>query len=472
MKKIIVVFLTIALLLSMAACGNDGNGKVRIDEGKEADYQFATSCLDEFLYHGYFTSADGTVCILNDAAEQLYNLFFALGDYRDSEEIFSRFSVLEDQLLYTTVIYADENWQPLPGEEEDFDTLYYYNADGTVEVEYSIGESGVHVLYFLYDGNGNNTRTDSCVIYYDMSYGDFSIITTDLYEYDEYGTVVRQVHRSSDEIYWDASWTATYDAEGKILTRCVAGEDVNPDFNTDYYTYDEKGQLIQVEYAGGWTNTYEYDDAGNMTYDSFYHLIYENSRVVKKTYDDGRLWNCVYGTAYTFDSTGLLVRNDMGENDISDDLSYTLDENLGGYVITGIGSCKDKVLNIPKYIEEIPVVGIDDEAFEGNTNITALYLPTTIRYIGDSIVYKCTSLEILSFPFAVEMPGISQCDDIKEVYYGGSINQFKMINAYDIENEMVASDQSVTIHCKDGDLVCEGGRILSEICNSLLDAEN
>ena len=71
-------------------------------------------------------------------------------------------------------------------------------------------------------------------------------------------------------------------------------------------------------------------------------------------------------------------------------LAFT--ENEDGYTLSGIGEFTGTELRIPYYYNGRTVTGIEEKAFSGNTQITALLIPDSVSAIGASAFEDCTAL--------------------------------------------------------------------------------
>ncbi|MBQ8005988.1 MAG: leucine-rich repeat domain-containing protein, partial [Clostridia bacterium] len=85
----------------------------------------------------------------------------------------------------------------------------------------------------------------------------------------------------------------------------------------------------------------------------------------------------------------------------SSGLEYTYTEGVG-LIITGIGSCKDKDIVIPEWIDGFPVVSIASQAFVG-ANIKSVYIPKTVKFVGFYAFASCESLETVVLPPNIDM---------------------------------------------------------------------
>lgn len=107
----------------------------------------------------------------------------------------------------------------------------------------------------------------------------------------------------------------------------------------------------------------------------------------------------------------------------SQGLHYVL--TTGGWTVKDIGKCTDENLVIPETYLDGPVVGIADQAFEGNTSIRSVSLPSSVIKIGCNAFYGCTNLVSLQLPqnnkTSIGDAAFSHCKSLIEVYlYNGT----------------------------------------------------
>ena len=81
---------------------------------------------------------------------------------------------------------------------------------------------------------------------------------------------------------------------------------------------------------------------------------------------------------------------------------YKLTEDGSGYIVTGlrepeIGAPISEVI-IPAMYEELPVVGIAEEAFASNENIISVKIGENVEYIGEWAFYNCPELTAIALP--------------------------------------------------------------------------
>ncbi len=67
-------------------------------------------------------------------------------------------------------------------------------------------------------------------------------------------------------------------------------------------------------------------------------------------------------------------------NERSEGLAYELNEDGTGYIVVGIGDCKDRIVYIPQQIYGRPVVSVNADAFD-NTNVYDIYIGGEYWYI-------------------------------------------------------------------------------------------
>lgn len=102
-------------------------------------------------------------------------------------------------------------------------------------------------------------------------------------------------------------------------------------------------------------------------------------------------------------------------------LRYTMDEQLGGYIVSpgfkGITNGKTDLI-IPEQFKGIPVVGIADETFKGNTNVISITIPNTVKQIGSYAFSECENLKTVIIGQNVTTIGdaaFSSCSSITEI---------------------------------------------------------
>ena len=87
------------------------------------------------------------------------------------------------------------------------------------------------------------------------------------------------------------------------------------------------------------------------------------------------------------------------------------DSETGGYILDASkGEKPSGDLDIPAYINGVPVTGVEDSAFWNNTTITSVTFPETIKEIGSMAFCGCTGLTEITVPGNVEIIGASAFD--------------------------------------------------------------
>ncbi|MBQ3041487.1 MAG: leucine-rich repeat protein [Clostridia bacterium] len=85
------------------------------------------------------------------------------------------------------------------------------------------------------------------------------------------------------------------------------------------------------------------------------------------------------------------------------DFRYSLNEGDTSYTVYGINSdSTSSHLEIPSEYNGLPVTAIGESAFEGNENITSVYIPSSIKTIGGSAFYTCSSLHSVTMESGIE----------------------------------------------------------------------
>ena len=222
-------------------------------------YKEATKYLAEYIENGSFRDKAWNTYSKNNALEYLYQEFAALGDYEDSAEILSRFTVLPDMLTSIDMKRTDHlgNWDPATYKS------YQYDKKGTSYDD--------PIIIFL--GLENWSKQFE-------------------FEYDADDRIISIKLTSGTKI--EAIVTPEYDANGNIVKATIQ---TNEDTYTSTYTYDEQNRLIAEEeyaYNGGsgydgeyWKlhpNTYIYDANGNLAERRYYVEIQNTKQDITTLY--------------------------------------------------------------------------------------------------------------------------------------------------------------------------------------------
>lgn len=86
----------------------------------------------------------------------------------------------------------------------------------------------------------------------------------------------------------------------------------------------------------------------------------------------------------------------------SEGLSFSLEEN--GYALTGVGTCKDTDIIIPKTYNGSPVIAVN-AAFKECNNLTSVTIPDSVLYIGNFAFKDCDWLTSITIPYSVQHIG-------------------------------------------------------------------
>ncbi len=105
-------------------------------------------------------------------------------------------------------------------------------------------------------------------------------------------------------------------------------------------------------------------------------------------------------------------------------LDCKLDESGSYYVVTGMGTCVDKEIVLPYYVDGLPIAAIGEGAFFG-ADIEDIILPETLRHIKSSAFYRCEKLTSLDIPddvLNIDDEAFKGCKSVKSVTFGSSLN--------------------------------------------------
>ena len=104
--------------------------------------------------------------------------------------------------------------------------------------------------------------------------------------------------------------------------------------------------------------------------------------------------------------------------------SLKYEEAEGGYKILGYVDGVDlPLLYIPSYIGRKPVVSIAGRAFNASKTLTAVYVPSTVKDIGDSAFFGCNNLDRVSIQggnLKIGNRAFAGCSSLKRVVFNGA----------------------------------------------------
>ena len=110
----------------------------------------------------------------------------------------------------------------------------------------------------------------------------------------------------------------------------------------------------------------------------------------------------------------------------SEGLEFTLNRKGDSYSVSGMGTCTDMDLVIPDSYNGLPVTYIEEHTFSSNTSITSVYIPDSVKNIGNSAFRQCTSLiSITIHADTYTMYGVfDDCTSLENVYFMGDVKDW------------------------------------------------
>ena len=96
--------------------------------------------------------------------------------------------------------------------------------------------------------------------------------------------------------------------------------------------------------------------------------------------------------------TGVLADYSADDRKISDGLGFVTATMGGkaGMIVTDYEGT-DKNVVIPNYVGSVPVIGISEDAFSGNTSITSVSLSKNTVWLDEEVFYNCSKLASVDF---------------------------------------------------------------------------
>ena len=109
----------------------------------------------------------------------------------------------------------------------------------------------------------------------------------------------------------------------------------------------------------------------------------------------------------------------------SQGLSYSLSFDKKSYAVSGIGSCTDTELIIPKTYNDLPVTSIGNYAFNNCSELKSLIIPISVTYIGKYAFQNCSGLTSLIIPDKVKTIGeaaFDNCSGLTSLIIGSNVD--------------------------------------------------
>ena len=151
-----------------------------------------------------------------------------------------------------------------------------------------------------------------------------------------------------------------------------------------------------------------------------FHIVDDEDRIVATIDKDG-----IHTTTVETDSlilAGKEFTTDTFAAKYTEGLRYTLIDS--SYAVSGIGTATDTEIVIPPEHEGIPVTSIRATAFQSNTNITSVYIPSSVTSIDDSAFRVCTNLKSVILSNGVKTlrsSAFSGCTSLEKIILPSSV---------------------------------------------------
>lgn len=172
-----------------------------------------------------------------------------------------------------------------------------------------------------------------------------------------------------------------------------SGEDIGKSFTLDVFNENTQFSYVRQKILPSTEVRYSSD----------------NTAVVKPL-GDGEFTVRGGGNATVFatisDSLGVSAEVSVkGSGYSRDDLSFALNENGNGYVLTDCNEAVSGAVTIPEIYNGLPVTGIAQSAFYNCKGVTSVSVPNSVTSVGRYAFCNCTSLKSITVPPSVAFIG-------------------------------------------------------------------
>lgn len=311
-----------------------------------------------------------------------------------------------------------------------------YNANVTIEsLKNWTGDSVI-----VWIGHGGYTEYDHAVLKIDV------LATDELLNSPEYAddfATRRLVTSNKGYVMVSSSFFEEYIDNGALensiiyLGACYTGKDdvlaqtlISKGASAVYVNSD----TIHIRYNNKMCKTVMESLANGLTVDE--SLMKAKDMHGEKDYDLLDLFNNQIewfqnDTEVFYIGDGSLTLNEIYKiKNGSKGLEYTLNSDGLSYSVTGIGTCTDTDIVIPKIYDGLPVTSIGAEAFNNCTLLTSVVIGDSVTSIGRQAFNNCTSLTSIVIGESVTSIGVSAfhcCKSLTNVVMGDSVTS---IDAY------------------------------------------
>ena len=156
---------------------------------------------------------------------------------------------------------------------------------------------------------------------------------------------------------------------------------------------------------------------------------YSTKRFILSLVAIGLLFFIVMGAALT--AFGILTAVIIGgtvflivKNGNDGKLQLEYEDCPGGLLVTGTTVFETKKIIIPDEVDGVPVIGIQEGAFEGNEKLREIVLPSSLRSVEANAFNGCINLEEVIFPDTIEYIGDGAffgCSSLERVVFGENL---------------------------------------------------
>ena len=108
----------------------------------------------------------------------------------------------------------------------------------------------------------------------------------------------------------------------------------------------------------------------------------------------------------------------VSDGTVSVGLLYELSEDEQSYILTGIGTCEDNDIIIPRVYRGLPIKSIAQEAFFGCKNLTSITISNSVKEIGEGAFSYCSGLKSVTISNSVTAIGnyaFSDCNSLASI---------------------------------------------------------
>lgn len=259
---------------------------------------------------------------------------------------------------------------------------------------------------------------------------------------DEFDAVL-MIHARADDgnIYGIESYKSLTIVEGAVGSKAFTGYDAleNVTIGNGVTAIEEQAfyncrNLTKVTIGNG------VERIGNSAFEncqSLVNITYIGTMAEWEAIKKDSYWNLSTGDYTIYCIDGEIGKITVDDTEGSIGLALELNYDGMSYSVTGIGTCTDTDIIVPRFYDSKFITSIGYEAFSGCSSLTSITIPDSVTEIGSYAFEDCTSLTSINIPNSVTSIGnraFYECTSLTSINIPNSVTSIKSESFYNCES--------------------------------------